>query len=222
MTRAVACITRAFMLASRYCVSFLVEGITMRVVVSLVLAIAATAASAAPVDPRTEVQEALGRVVAARGFVAHVNGHVFGAGLPATAGDIDVLFPDRIHARTELIDFVSTPAGAWINLFGAWTEVDRDRIPVTAFAPGAMRKAIASIDGVRPEGSVMTTACEQRIYRFRASGQLPGAQANGDVRIWICDKDGRPAKLEATDAQSGTKINVAFDWSRAPVVEAPQ
>ena len=214
--------TRAFMRASRYCAGFHVEGVLMRAIVSLVLAIAATASSAAPVDPRTEVQEALGRVVAARGFVAHVNGHVFGPGLPATAGDIDVLFPDRIHARTETIDFVSTPAGAWINLFGVWTEVDRDQIPVTAFAPGAMRKAIASIDGVRSEGSVMTTACEQRIYRFRASGQLPGAQANGDVRIWICDRDGRPAKLEATDAQSGTKINVAFDWSRAPEVEAPR
>ena len=210
------------MRASRYCAEFHVEGVVMRAIASLVLAAAATASSAASVDPRTEVQEALGRVVAARGFVAHVNGHGFGPGLPATAGDIDVLFPDRIHARTETIEFVSTPAGAWINLFGVWTEVDREQIPVTAFAPGAMRKAIASIDGVRPEGSVMTTACEQRIYRFRASGQLPGAQANGDVRIWICDKDGRPARLEATDAESGTKINVAFDWSRQPVVEAPR
>lgn len=194
----------------------------MRAFVLLILAAAATASSAAALDPRVEVQEALGRIVAARGFVAHVSGHVFGPGLPATAGDIDVLFPDRIHARTETIDFVATPAGAWVNLFGVWTEVDRDQIPATAFAPGAMRKAIASIDGVRVEGSVMTTACEQRIYRFRATGQLPGARANGDVRLWVCDKDGRPAKLEATDAQSGAKINVAFDWSRAPVVQAPE
>jgi hypothetical protein len=194
----------------------------MRAVVPLVLAAFATASSAAPADSRTEVQQALGRVVAERGFVAHVTGHVFGPELPATTGDIDVLFPDRIHARTETIDFVATPAGAWINLFGVWTEVDRDQIPVTAFAPGAMRKAIASIDDVRPEGSIMTTACEQRIYRFRASGQLPGARANGDVRIWICDRDGRPARLEATDADSGSKINVAFDWSRRPVVEAPR
>jgi hypothetical protein len=194
----------------------------MRAIVSIVLAVAATAAFAAPADPRTEVQQALNRVVSARGFVAHVNGHVFGPNLPATEGNIDVLFPDRIHARTGTIDFVTTPAGAWINLFGAWTEVDRDQIPATAFAPSAMRKAIASIDGVRAEGSVMTTACEQRIYRFRASGQLPGARANGDVRLWVCDKDGRPAKLEATDAESGAKINVAFDWSRAPVVEAPE
>jgi len=189
-------------------------------------ALLATALLMAPLvasaDPRADVQRALERIVAAGGFRADVTGAVFGPGTPATSGTIDVLFPDRIHARTEVIDFVTTPEGAWINLFGVWTEVDREQIPVTAFAPGAMRKAIASIDGVRPEGSVMTTACEQRIYRFRASGQLPGAQANGDVRIWICDKDGRPARLEATDAESGTKINVAFDWSRQPVVEAPR
>jgi hypothetical protein len=193
----------------------------MRAVVSLVFAAAATAASAAPADPRSEVQNALHRVVAEGGFVAHVNGYVFGPGMPATQGDIDVVFPDRIHARTEMIDFVATPAGAWINLFGLWTEVDRDRIPATAFSPAAMKKAIASIDDARAEGSVMTTACEQRIYRFRASGQLPGAQANGDVRIWICDRDGRPARLEATDAGSGAKVNVAFDWSRRPEVQAP-
>ena len=194
----------------------------MHAVVSLVFAAVATAASAAPADPRADVQDALRQVVAGGGFVAHVNGHVFGPNMPATQGDIDVVFPDRIHARTETIDFVSTPAGAWVNLFGLWTEVDREQIPVTAFSPAAMKKAIASIDGVRAEGSVMTTACEQRIYRFRASGQLPGAQANGDVRIWICDRDGKPARLEATDATSGTKINVAFDWSRRPDVQAPQ
>jgi hypothetical protein len=193
-----------------------------RYAVSIVVAAAALAASIAHADPRTDVQGALTRIVDAGGFVAHVNGHVFGPGLPVTSGDIDVLFPDRIHARTETIDAVMTPAGAWVNLFGAWTEVDREQIPVTAFSPSAMRKAIASIDGVRAEGSVMTTACEQRIYRFRANGQLPGAQANGDVRLWICDKDGKPERLEATDAESGAKINVVFDWSRRPLVEAPR
>jgi outer membrane lipoprotein-sorting protein len=194
----------------------------MRAIVPLVLAVVATAASPAHADPRSAVQDALGRVVSAGGFVAHVNGHVFGPGMPVTTGDIDVLFPDRIHARTEAIDFVSTPAGAWVNLFGVWTEVDREQIPITAFEPGPMRKAIASIGEVRAEGSVMTTACEQHIYRFRATGQLPGAQANGDARIWICEKDGRPARLEATDADSGAKLNVAFDWSRRPLVEAPE
>lgn len=190
---------------------------------TLVLAAAITAAlpARAHADARAEVQGALERVVAAGGFVAQVNGQVFGPGTPVTAGEIDVVFPDRIHARTEAIDFISTPGGAWINLFGIWTPVDRDQIPISAFAPGAMRKAIASIGDVRAEGSVMATGCEQRIYRFRASGQLPGAEANGDSRIWICDKDRRPARLEATDAESGARLDVVFDWSRRARVDAP-
>jgi hypothetical protein len=138
-----------------------------------------------------------------------------------TEGVIDVVFPDRIHARTEMIDFISMRDGAWINLFGVWTPVDRDQIPITSFAPGAMRKAIASIGEVRAQGSVMTSACEQKIYRFRAEGQLPGAEANGDARVWVCEKDGRPARLEATDAASGAKLNVVFDWSRRARVESP-
>jgi outer membrane lipoprotein-sorting protein len=121
-----------------------------------------------------------------------------------------------------MIDFITTPAGAWINLFGVWTPVDRDRIPVTAFSPGAMRKAIASVGDVRAEGSVMTNRCEERIYRFRATGQLPGATADGDARIWICANDGRPVKLEATDAADGGQIRLVFDWSRKPVVAAPE
>ncbi|HSS07570.1 MAG TPA: hypothetical protein VLK83_10595 [Rhodanobacteraceae bacterium] len=172
-------------------------------------------------DPRTDVQAALERVVASGGFVAHVNGQVFGPGTPVTAGVIDVVFPDRIHARTEMIDFISVPDGAWINLFGIWTPVDRDQIPITSFAKPAMRKAIASIGDVRAEGSVMTSACEQNIYRFRAEGQLPGAEANGDARIWICAKDGKPAHLEAIDAGSGAKLDVVFDWSRRAQVESP-
>ena len=166
------------------------------------------------------MQDALERVVAAGGFVAEVNGAVFGPGTPATAGDIDVVFPDRIHARTEAIDFIATPAGAWINLFGVWTSVDRDQIPVTAFSPSAMRKAIASISDVRAQGSVMTTACLQHVYRFRASGQLPGAQADGDARIWICEKDGRAMRLEATSAD-GARLDLVFDWSRRARVDAP-
>jgi hypothetical protein len=172
-------------------------------------------------DPRTDVQRALERVVAAGGFRAQVTGAVFGPGTPVTSGDIDVVFPDRIHARTEMIDFITTPQGAWINLFGVWTPVDREQVPVTAFSPRAMRKAIASIDDVRAEGTLMTTQCEQQIYRFRATGQLPGATADGDVRIWICASDGRPARLEANDAASG-RINVVFDWSHAPRVDAPE
>jgi hypothetical protein len=189
-------------------------------VAATILLIAATPAPARA-DARADVQDALERVVAAGGFVAHVNGQVFGPGTPATAGEIDVVFPDRIHARTEAIDFIAIPGGAWINLFGVWTSVDRDQIPVTAFSPAAMRKAIASIGDVHEQGSVMTTACLQHIYRFRASGQLPGAQADGDARIWICEKDGRPARLEATSAD-GTRLSLAFDWSRRARVDAPE
>jgi hypothetical protein len=177
---------------------------------------------AALADPRTDVQRALERVVAAGGFRAEVTCAVFGPGTPVTSGDIDVVFPDRIHARTEMIDFITMPEGAWVNLFGAWTPVDRDQVPVTAFSPKAMRKAIASIGDVRAEGTIMTNRCEQQIYRFRASGQLPGATAGGDARIWICTNDGRPARLEATDASSGGRINLVFDWSRPARVEAPQ
>ena len=189
-------------------------------------ALLATALLMAPLvasaDPRADVQRALECIVAAGGFRADVTGAVFGPGTPATSGTIDVLFPDRIHARTEVIDFVTTPEGAWINLFGVWTPVDSDRIPVTAFSPGAMRKAIASIGDVRAEGTVMTNRCEEHIYGFRASGQLPGANADGDAKIWICANDGRAAKLEATDAASGGHIKLVFDWSRKPVVEAPE
>jgi len=176
----------------------------------------------ASADPRTDVQRALERIVAAGGFRADVNGAVFGPGTPATTGTIDVVFPDRIHARTEMIDFITMPEGAWINLFGVWTPVDSDRIPVTAFSRSAMRKAIASIGDVRAEGTLMTNRCEQQIYRFRAAGQLPGATADGEARIWICTNDGRPARLEATDTSSGGRINLVFDWSRPAHVEAPE
>lgn len=176
----------------------------------------------AAADPRTDVQRALERIVAAGGFRADVTGAVFGPGTPATSGTIDVLFPDRIHARTEVIDFITTPEGAWINLFGIWTPVDRDRIPVTAFSRSAMRKAIASITDVRAEGTVMTNRCEEHIYRFRASGQLPGANADGDAKITVCANDGRPVKLEATDAATGGNIRLVFDWARKPQVETPE
>jgi hypothetical protein len=63
--------------------------------------------------------------------------------------------------------------------------------------------------------------CASRVYRFRASGQLPGANADGDVRLWICDADGRPARLEAVDAASGGRLSLVFDWSRRPRIEAP-
>ena len=189
-------------------------------------ALLATALLAVPLvasaDPRTEVQRALEQVVAAGGFRAEVTGAVFGPGTPPTSGTIDVLFPDRIHARTEVIDFITTPEGAWINLFGVWTPVDSDRIPVTAFSRSAMRKAIASIGDVHADGTVMTNRCEEHIYRFRATGQLPGANADGDAKISVCANDGRPVRLEATDAASGGHIKLVFDWSRKPEVRTPE
>jgi hypothetical protein len=188
----------------------------------LLLAIVMLAPLAASADPRTDVQRALERIVAAGGFRAEVTGAVFGPGTPVTSGEIDVVFPDRIHARTEMIDFITTPEGAWVNLFGAWTSVDRDQIPVTAFSRNAMRKAIASIGDVRAEGTIMTNRCEQQIYRFHAAGQLPGANADGDARLWVCTNDGSPVRLEATDASSGGRINLVFDWSHPAHVEAPR
>ncbi len=168
------------------------------------------------------MQAALERVVAAGGFVAHVNGQVFGPGTPVTAGVIDVVFPDRIHARTEMIDFISMPDGAWINLFGIWTPVDRDQIPITSFAKPRdaqgdrvdRRCARGRLGHDQRAASRISTASARRV-------SCPGAEANGDARIWICAKDGRPARLEAIDAGSGAKLDVVFDWSRRAHVESP-
>ncbi|HJU38737.1 MAG TPA: hypothetical protein VJ724_04135 [Tahibacter sp.] len=185
------------------------------------IAVALFFSASAHADARLDVQHALERVVAAGGFHARVSGRVFGAALPPTSGEIDVVFPDKIHARTDVVDFIARPDGVWVNAFGVWAPVDRDAIPVTAFAPAEMRRAIASIRDVHPAGSVMTAECQQNVYRFRATGQLPGAVANGDARIWICERDGRPAKIEASSAANGA-VTVVFDWSRRPEVESPE
>jgi hypothetical protein len=177
--------------------------------------------SPASADARADVQSALERVVAAGGFRANVSGPVFGPDMPPTSGTIEVVFPDRIRAETELIDFVTLPSGAWIDVLGVWTPVARDAIPVTAFSTASIRRAIASVHDVHEEGRVRSRSCEQRVYRFRASGQLPGATADGDARIWICSTDGRPSRIEANDADGG-RLVVAFDWSRPVRVEAPE
>jgi len=137
------------------------------------------------------------------------------------SGEIEVVFPDRIHARTDELEFVTTPRGAWLSAFGVWTPTDRSLLPVTSFDPAAMRKVIASIRDVREEGTSKTAQCPSRVYRFRASGQLPGANADGDVRLWVCDSSGRPARLEAVDSGAGDRLSVDFDWSRRPRVEPP-
>jgi hypothetical protein len=199
-----------------------VQGIAMKSVLA-VFAFVAFAPAAAWADARTNVQASLEQVVAAGGFRAHADGHVFGPDLPAMAGEIEVVFPDRIHARTDQLEFVVTPGGAWLSAFGVWTPTDRSMLPVTAFDPVAMRKAIASIRDVREEGTSRTAQCASRVYRFRASGQLPGANADGDVRFWVCDGNGRPARLEAVDAGAGAgdRLSLDFDWSRRAKVVAP-
>jgi len=172
-------------------------------------------------DARTDVQAAFQRVIAAGGFRAHAEGRVFGPDLPPVSGEIEAVFPDRIHARTDTMEFIITREGAWVSAFGVWTPADRSLLPVTAFDPASMRQAVASIRDVREEGRAGLRQCASRVYRFRASGQLPGANADGDVRLWICDADGRPARLEAVDAASGGRLSLVFDWSRRPRIEAP-
>ena len=56
-------------------------------------------------------------------------------------GEVDVLFPDRIHVRTDDIEFIALSDRAWINTFGLWTQTDRSLLPITAFDMAAMRQA---------------------------------------------------------------------------------
>jgi hypothetical protein len=142
--------------------------------------------------------------------------------LPSLSGEVEVVFPDRIHVRTDAIEFIALPRSAWINTFGVWTQTERSLLPVTAFDPRAMREAIASISDVRLEGTAKTRQCATHVYRFHSSGRLPGAGAEGDLRTWLCDDSGRPARVEATDTRSAEHLIVDFDWSRRPDVRAPR
>jgi len=187
----------------------------------IALVLSATLPLIARADARTDVQGAFERVVDAGGFRAEASGRVFGPDLPPMSGHIEVVFPNRIHARTDTMEFIVTPQGAWVSALGVWVPADPSLLPVTAFDPRAMRQAIASIRDVREEGTAKTAQCPTRVYRFRASGQLPGADANGDMRVWICEGNGRPARLEAADAHSGNQLTIAFDWSHRPRVDPP-
>lgn len=171
-------------------------------------------------DPAADVRAALGKVLDAGGFRAKVSGHLFGPDVPPVSGTVDVLYPDRAHVRSDGLEFIVTPGGAWIAALGYWTPTDRSLLPVSEFDPPAMRRAIADIRDVREEGPSPTAQCEARVYAFRATGQLPGAEADGDVRLWVCEGHGRPARLRAKDT-SGGQVEVEFDWSRRPVVEEP-
>jgi len=173
-------------------------------------------------DPRATVQHAFESVMAAGGFRGYAQGHVFGPGLPALSGEVEVVFPDRIHVRTEQLEFIALRQSAWINTFGVWTQTDRALLPVTAFDIAAMRQAIASIRDVKAEGTAKTSQCAAHVYRFRSSGRLPGSGGDGDLRAWLCDDSGRPARLEATDTHSAERVIVDFDWSRRADVRAPR
>lgn len=180
----------------------------------------ALASAFARADARTDVQAAFEKIIDAGGFRANASGQLFGPDLPPVSGQVDVIFPDRIHAQTESMEFVATPSGAWVRALGVWVPTDRSLLPVTAFDMRAMQKAIASIHDAREEGRAKTSQCSARVYRFRASGQLPGANARGDVRLWVCDATGRAAHLEAVDAD-GERLTLDFDWTRRPHVATP-
>ncbi len=173
-------------------------------------------------DSRADVQRAFSDVIAAGGFRGYAQGHVFGPGLPPLSGEVDVLFPDRIHVRSDALEFVAARDRGWINALGVWTPADRSLLPVTAFDLHAMREAIASIRDVRLEGTAKTSQCPSHVYRFRSSGRLPGAGGEGDLRVWLCDGNGRPARLEAVDAASAEKLVFDFDWAQRPDVRVPR
>jgi len=178
-------------------------------------------AQTACADPQAEVQRAFQSVLAAGGLRGYAQGHVFGPGLPALAGEVEIVFPNRIHVRTDSIEFITLADRAWINTFGVWVAADRDLVPVTAFDVAAMKQAIASIRDVRIEGTAQTSQCAAHVYRFRSSGRLPGGGGDGDLRAWLCDGNGRPARIEATDVRSAQKLIFDFDWSRRADVRAP-
>jgi len=215
----VASHNEAFIQGHGYCRTYRRRGRVVRSIVGLLCLLALAPAHA---DPRTTVQRAFESVLAAGGFRGYAQGHVFGPGLPAMSGEVEVVFPDRIHVRTEQLEFIALPQSAWINTFGIWTQTDRALLPVTAFDIAAIRQAIASITDVRVDGTAKTSQCSAHVYRFRSSGRLPGAGGDGDLRAWLCDGSGRPARLEAKDIKSAERVIVDFDWSRRADVRAPR
>ncbi|TLY47000.1 MAG: hypothetical protein E6K53_16865 [Gammaproteobacteria bacterium] len=172
-------------------------------------------------DPRVDLQQSFEQLLASGGFRGIAQGHVFGPDLPELAGDVEVQFPDRIHASTENMEFIAIGERAWISVAGLWTSLDRSLVPVSAFDLRAARQAIASIRDARIEGTARTHQCATHVYAFRAHGQLPGAAASGDLRAWRCDDSGRIARIEATDARTRERVIFEFDWSRPAHIAAP-
>lgn len=181
-----------------------------------------TANAAPPTDPGAEVRKAFDEVIAAGGFRGQVEGNVFGPGTPRVKGEIDALFPDRIHLRSDDLEFIVMPQGAWMSALGYWAPTNRSMLPVTEFDVAEMRKSIASIRDVEMQGHAKSGRCgDVGVYRFRAAGQLPGIDADGDIRMWICASNGKPARIEATSSEK-ERVTIDFDWSRRPQVEAPR
>lgn len=186
----------------------------------IALLVVAAFAPPANADSRGDVQAAFRNVLATGWFRADAWGRVFGPELPSVSGEIEAVLPDRIRVRSSGLEFIALPDAAWTNAFGTWVPTDRTMLPVTSFDPAEMRRAIESIHDVHREGHAVMEACTADVYRFRASGQLPGAVADGDMRLWVCRDDHRPARLEADDGAGG-RITVLFDWSRPAEVRAP-
>lgn len=186
----------------------------------IALLVAAVLAQPAHADPRSDVQDAFRNVLTTGWFRVNAWGRVFGPDLPSMTGEIAAVLPDRIHVRSGELEFIALPGAAWTSAFGVWVPTDRAMLPVTSFDPTEMRRAIDSISDVRLEGHAVMTACTADVYRFRAAGQLPGAVADGDMKLWVCRDDHRPARLEADDTTGG-RITVLFDWSRPVEVRAP-
>ncbi|MEO7936875.1 MAG: hypothetical protein ABIR27_11505 [Dokdonella sp.] len=173
-------------------------------------------------DAQADVRQAFGKVLADGGFRGHVTGNVFGPGTPQVSGEIDAIFPDRIRLQGEELEFIVTAEGAWTSALGLWVPTDRSLLPVTGFDMVSMRRAIASISGVRDEGRAKSPSCNDlRVYSFAASGQLPGTFANGKVRLWVCQRDGRPSRIDASES-TDQHVIIDFDWSHRPQVVAPQ
>ncbi|MEP6881303.1 MAG: hypothetical protein ABI866_04880 [Dokdonella sp.] len=179
-------------------------------------------AADAHADAQADVRQAFAKILADGGFRGHVTGNVFGPGTPEVSGEIDALFPDRIHLQGDELEFIVTADGAWISAFGLWVPTDRSLLPVTGFDMVSMRKAISSISGVRDEGRAKSSSCNDlRVYTFDASGQLPGTFANGRVRLWVCQRDGRASRIDASES-TDQHVIIDFDWSHRPQVVAPR
>ncbi len=69
--------------------------------------------------------------------------------------------------------------------------------------------------------------CAQQIYRIPRRRTVAGRDANGDVRIWICETNGKPARLEAIDATTARASSrsstgrAARAWTRRTRINAP-